>query len=116
MNNVIEALETNEWATQRPLQLVIDKTYLGFSVTVRSLTSWGGDRIHWHGSPLETLAGGLSKDEAIEFVNKELEHPQVLGFRMYGHYPPSRDGLKVRDFVKPHLSNRVIDRLAKEGV
>jgi hypothetical protein len=114
MEHVYRALESNQWALDRPLQLVIDRNHYTYSVTARSLTSWGGDRISWHGSPLETLITDLTKTQVINFVNKELEHDQVLGFRMYGHYPPSRDGLKVSDFVKPHLSNRVIDRLAKD--
>jgi hypothetical protein len=114
--HVNKALETNQWALDRPLQLVIDRNHFTYSVTVRSLTSWGGDRISWHGSPLETLITDLTKTQVINFVNKELEHPQIEGWRVYGGGSPSYCGLRVGDFIKPHLTNRVLTRLAKSFV
>jgi hypothetical protein len=111
--HVNKALEAKPWAAELPLQLVIDKPVHKYTVSVRSLTSFGGARIDWHGSPLQTIAKGLTRQELIEFVNTELNHPQIEGWRVYGGGSPSRCGLRVGDFIKPHLTTRAIDRLAK---
>jgi hypothetical protein len=113
MEHVNKALEVKPFALELPLQLVIDKPVSKYSVSVRTLTSWGGARIDWHGSPLLKIATGLSREELIEFVNRELEHEQIEGWRVYGGSSPSRCGLRVGDFIKPHLTTRAIDRLAK---
>jgi hypothetical protein len=118
MEHVNNALKIKQWAAEQqlPLQLVIDKPVHKYTVSVRTLTSFGGARIDWHGSPLLKIATGLSRQELIKLVNRELEHPNVEGWRVYGGSSPSRCGLKVGDFIKPHLTTRAIDRLAKAFV
>jgi hypothetical protein len=116
MENVNKALEAKPFALELPLQLVIDKPVHKYSVSVRTLTSFGGARIDWHGSPLLTIATGLSREELIEFVNAELNHPSVEGWRVYGGGSPAYCGLKVGDFIKPHLTTRALNRLAKSFV
>lgn len=116
MEHVNKALEVKPFALELPLQLVIDKPVSKYTVSVRTLTSFGGARISWHGSPLQTIATGLTREELIKLVNSELEHPNVEGWRVYGGGSPSYCGLKVSDFIKPHLTNRIITRLAKSFV
>jgi hypothetical protein len=111
--HVNKALEAKPFALELPLQLVIDKPVHKYTVSVRTLTAFGGERISWHGSPLQTIATGLTREELIKLVNSELEHPNVEGWRVYGGGSPSYCGLRVGDFIKPHLTNRVLTRLAK---
>jgi hypothetical protein len=118
MEHVNKALELKPWAAEQqlPLQLVIDKPVHKYSVSVRTLTSWGGERISWHGSPLKTIATDLTHSELVKLVNTELAHEQIEGWRVYGGGSPSYLGLRVGDFIKPHLTNRVLTRLAKSFV
>jgi hypothetical protein len=111
--HVNKALELKPWALELPLQLVIDKPVHKYDVSVRTLTIFGGARIDWHGSPIKTIATDLTHSELIKFVNRELEHAQIEGWRVYGGGSPSYCGLRVGDFIKPHLTTRAIDRLAK---
>lgn len=111
MEHVSKALKTKEWAAETPLQIVIDRPVHKYDVIVRSLTQDGN--IHWHGSPLQTIAKNLTHSELLKFVNRELEHPQIKGWRVYGGGSPSAYGLRVGEFIKPHLSYRQLDLLAK---
>jgi hypothetical protein len=111
MEHVNKALAAKPFALGQPLQLIIDKQVYKYDVIVRTLIKDG--HIHWHGAPLITIATDLTHSELIEFVNRELIHPSVQGWRVQGGGSPSREGLLVRDFIKPHLSDRQLDRLAK---
>jgi hypothetical protein len=109
MEHVNKALELKPWAAALPLQLVIDKPAHKFSVNLRSLIR--SNFIHWHGSPVAEIAKDLTHSELIEFVNNELNHPKVEGWRVYGGGSPSGYGLRVGEFNKPHLSDRELARL-----
>jgi hypothetical protein len=114
MEHVNRALEAKPFALGQPLQLVIDRPVHKYDVIVRTLIKDG--YIHWHGAPLITIATDLTHSELIEFVNRELIHPSVEGWRVQGGGSPSRYGLLVRDFNKTHLSDRELARLAKAKV